>query len=391
MSDHRDELAMPWELAAATKREQRQGRLARLPAAIGDLETDWSIRVGEPFQPGGQTAWVAPVTRDGEDLVVKVLWRHPEAEHEADGLRIWDGDGAVVLHAVAEVDPMTIALLLERCRPGTTLQALPEAEQDPIVAGLLRRLWRQPGPGHRFHSLHSMCEQWAEEFEQETTEHPSRLDPGLCREGIELFRQLISTRNTRCCCAPTCMPATSLPPSGSHECSSTPNPTSATRPMTLSSTCSTATSVCTPSPIGCWPASLTCLNSTPSAYGPVSGARLATVRGQRSVNGSFDVQAGGGEYGYRAVRVGDRQSDFGAAEHVTLGAGLNQAHDDVAIGLPGLLAEYPQAQLVVDDAVHLGSVSRWRDEHPQAVAGELVAVEVLLHRHPRRRRTAARS
>ncbi len=72
---------------------------------------------------------------------------------------------------------MTIALLLERCWPGTTLQALPEAEQDLIVAGLLRRLWRQPAPGHGFHSLHSMCERWAEEFEQETAERPSRLDP----------------------------------------------------------------------------------------------------------------------------------------------------------------------------------------------------------------------
>jgi len=190
MSDHRGELAMPLELAAAAKREQRQGWLATLPDAIRDLETDWSIRVGEPFQPGGQTAWVAPVTRGVEDLVVKVLWRHPEAEHEADGLRIWDGDGAVVLHAAAEVDSMTIALLLERCRPGTTLKALPEAEQDLIVAGLLRRLWRQPAPGHGFHSLHSMCEQWAEEFEQETADRPSRLDPGMCREGIELFRQL---------------------------------------------------------------------------------------------------------------------------------------------------------------------------------------------------------
>jgi len=191
---------------------------------------------------------VAPVTRDGEDLVVTVLWRHPEAEHKADGLRIWDGDGVVVLHAVAEVDSMTIALLLERCRPGTTLQTVPEAEQDLIVAGLLRPLWRQPAPGHGFHSLHSMCEQWAEEFEQETAERPSRLDPGLCREGIDYSGSCRSTRNTRCCCAPTCMPATYLPPSGSHGCSSTPSPTSATPPMTLSSTCSTVTSACTPIP-----------------------------------------------------------------------------------------------------------------------------------------------
>jgi hypothetical protein len=53
MSDHRDELAIPLELAAAAKRAQRQGWLARLPAAIRDLQTDWSIRVGEPFQPRG--------------------------------------------------------------------------------------------------------------------------------------------------------------------------------------------------------------------------------------------------------------------------------------------------------------------------------------------------
>ncbi|MGI8751176.1 MAG: aminoglycoside phosphotransferase family protein [Acidimicrobiales bacterium] len=106
----------------------------------------WSIHVGEPFQPGGQTAWVAPATRHREDLVLKVLWRHPEAEHEADGLRIWDGDGAVRLHAATEVDVQTTALLLERCRPGTTLEARPELEQDLVVAGLLRRLWTQPLP-----------------------------------------------------------------------------------------------------------------------------------------------------------------------------------------------------------------------------------------------------
>ena len=30
----------------------------------------------------------------GFELVLKVTWRHPEAAHEADGLREWDGDGA---------------------------------------------------------------------------------------------------------------------------------------------------------------------------------------------------------------------------------------------------------------------------------------------------------
>jgi len=192
---------------------------------------------------------------------------------------------------------MTIALLLERCRPGTTLQALPEAEQDPIVAGLLRRLWRQPAPGHRFRSLSSVCERGPRSSSKRLLNTRAALTRACAGRGSNYSGSCRSTRNTRCCCAPTCMPATYLPPSGSHGCSSTPSPTSATPPMTLSSTCSTATSVCTPSPIGCWPASLTCLNSTPSPYavvvrslrpevnhlagtrrgGPVSGARLATA------------------------------------------------------------------------------------------------------------------
>jgi len=56
--------------------------------------------------------------------------------------------------------------------------------------------------------------------------------------------------------------------------------------------------------------------------------------------GGFDVQAGGGEHGYRAVRVGDQQFDLGAAEDDTFGAGLDQADDGVAVGLPGLLSDH---------------------------------------------------
>jgi len=156
---------------------------ATLPQTIGRLETAWSISVGQPFQPGGQTAWVAPATRNGEHLVLKVLLRHREAEHEADGLRAWDGDGAVRLRAEQEIDSQTIALLLERCRPGTTLKGRPEPEQDVVVAGLLRRLWRQPPPAHRFRSLRSMCELWADEFEHKTAAGGGCLDPALRERG----------------------------------------------------------------------------------------------------------------------------------------------------------------------------------------------------------------
>lgn len=182
-------MAIPSNLASAARAEGREDWLAELPATIAALAERWGLDVGEPFQPGGQTAWVAPVLQRGRMRVLKVLWRHPEAEYEADGLRAWDGEGAVRLFESEEVDDRTMALLLERCRPGTTLESLPEPERDVVVAGLLRRLWREPAAGHPFRSLQSMCDRWADLFEGKHV----TLDPGLAREGVALFRELPRT------------------------------------------------------------------------------------------------------------------------------------------------------------------------------------------------------
>jgi streptomycin 6-kinase len=72
---------------------------------------------------------------------------------------------------------------------------LPEPEQDLVVAGLLRRLWAQPHAAYPFRPLAQMCAVWAEEFEQEyaTAGEADRIDPGLARAGIALFRALPST------------------------------------------------------------------------------------------------------------------------------------------------------------------------------------------------------
>ena len=151
------------------------------------------MTVGAPFEPGGRTAWVAPArTSSGDDVVVKVAWRHPEADHEPDGLRVWDGDGAIRVHASDEFDD-TSALLVERCVPGTPLTLRSEPEQDTIIASLLQRLWRDPPPGHRFRPLQVMCDAWADEFEQKTATKPVDLDPGLTRDGIILLRTLPTT------------------------------------------------------------------------------------------------------------------------------------------------------------------------------------------------------
>lgn len=144
-----NELTVPAVLVAAAEREGRAGWLRTLPVTIRQLQVSWSVVVGEPFQPGSQTAWVAPARRGAADLVIKVLWRHPEAEHEADALGAWGGTGAVRVHAACEVSATTTALLSERCRSGTALSVLAEPEQDVVIAGLLRRLWIQAPVGHR--------------------------------------------------------------------------------------------------------------------------------------------------------------------------------------------------------------------------------------------------
>ena len=183
-------LGIPENLAKAIDRDGRQGWWATLPVIVTDLTNAWSLEVGEPFQPGGDTAWVAPARNSlGAELVLKLAWRHPESEHERDGLVAWGGDGMILLQESKQFEE-TNALLLERCRPGSPLRDRPEDEQDVVIAGLLRRLWIAPPKDHCFESLRVMCEQWAKRFEEVSVTVPPGLDRTMAAEGIALFREL---------------------------------------------------------------------------------------------------------------------------------------------------------------------------------------------------------
>ncbi len=190
-------LPMPENLVAGAEEAGRTEWLARLPDIVGRVATRWELEVGPPYQPGGQTAWVAPARRahgaGSDGLVLKVMWRHTEALHEAEALRAWDGAGAVRVFAAEALDDETDALLLEECRPGTTLSARPEPEQDTVVAGILRQLWVEPAPEAPFRPLQAMCDDWADDFEEEMAAGRCPLDPGVARAGIALYRGLPGT------------------------------------------------------------------------------------------------------------------------------------------------------------------------------------------------------
>ncbi|HXU25035.1 MAG TPA: aminoglycoside phosphotransferase family protein, partial [Tepidiformaceae bacterium] len=178
--------------------------LAELPARVEELSGRWGLELGEPFEPGGNCSWVAPGTDgSGREVVLKVAWRHTEALHEAEGLAAVGGRGAVEVYAFEHMAPShgrtlldgdvgdTTALLLERCRPGMELRQRPEREQHVVITGLLRSIWAvELSVGHPFRPLSIMADEWADAAEARLAADPSRLDAGLARDGLALFREL---------------------------------------------------------------------------------------------------------------------------------------------------------------------------------------------------------
>jgi streptomycin 6-kinase len=192
-------IRVPALLAAAVgedRHHQARARwLAALPEIAGSIAAEWELELGEPYEPGGQCAWIAPARHpEHERVVLKVEWRHPEAEHEADALRLWDGDGAICCLATRVLED-TIVLLLERCEPGRQLRlSRAEPEQDLVIASLLRRLWKhQPPEHHPFDPLQAMCGAWADSFERDYGTDAQGLDLGLARDAVTLLRELPGT------------------------------------------------------------------------------------------------------------------------------------------------------------------------------------------------------
>ncbi len=135
--------------------------LAALPDLVAECEARWRIEVGPVFEDGGGVSWVAPATRaDGGEAVLKLFIPDTENRHEAEGLRHYDGRGAVRL-----LDHADGMLLLERARPGTPLWDLADEDAaNTVVAGLLRLLWRWAPLDSPHRSLAAAAGEWAKEI-----------------------------------------------------------------------------------------------------------------------------------------------------------------------------------------------------------------------------------
>jgi len=183
-------LIIPERLATSCRKTpERRAWLALLPTSIRELQHKWALSLRAPFDGTEVScAWVAPaVCRDGTRAVFKIGMPHMEGEHEIQGLRFWAGNPTVRL---LEADEALNAMLLECCEPGTVLRHLPEPEQDVVMGGLLRRLWRRPAAPHPFRPLAAMTAHWANETIADSARWP---DAGLVQEGLRLFEELPRT------------------------------------------------------------------------------------------------------------------------------------------------------------------------------------------------------
>jgi streptomycin 6-kinase len=175
------------QLATSCRRTPERAKwLKRLPDTVATLERRWNLTPGTSFygEDPSCSYVAAVVTATGTPAVLKVGMPHMEAAHEVAGLRFWAGDPTV--HLLTS-DDETGAMLLERCRPGTTLRTLQEDEQDVVISGRLRQLWRLPPTPHPFRHLSAVTEYWSKETLAQAKQWP---EAGLVREGLRFFKEL---------------------------------------------------------------------------------------------------------------------------------------------------------------------------------------------------------
>ena len=150
-----------------------------LPELVRACADDWQLVLEEPVAT--PHSLVVPAG----DVVVKLnAPSHFEADHEADALAVWDGNGAARL---VERNDDRRALLIERCVPGTPLdETAPEAAD--VVSELLPRLQLDPGEGHPFPLLAEEADRWAEEVSRRYVEAGEPFERTLLEAAVDVFR-----------------------------------------------------------------------------------------------------------------------------------------------------------------------------------------------------------
>lgn len=181
-------MLIPKNIQWLKTKEGGQEWLDTIPDLLQACLERWDMTLDGPPMTGGNVSFIQPVLRDGESYILKIQWPHPECEHEAAALEAWRGIGAVKL---IEHDPVTHALLIERCKPGHYL-AHGKCDTIAVFVGMLPRLWvttRYP-----FNSLEDEATRWLKELREARKDHHHDYELDLIDQAIELGEALPSTQ-----------------------------------------------------------------------------------------------------------------------------------------------------------------------------------------------------
>ena len=153
--------------------------LAALPELAAGCAKAWSLTLEDAVDT--PHSFVVPA---GEVVLKLNAPGHFEADHEADALAAWNGDGAVRL--VARDDERR-ALLVERCLPGTRLWDA-RVDDVAVVEALLPRLLVEPAAGHPFRLAADEAARWAEDVPDRWEAAGRPFERQLLDYAVDVFR-----------------------------------------------------------------------------------------------------------------------------------------------------------------------------------------------------------
>jgi streptomycin 6-kinase len=163
--------------------------LERVPDLVEECVAEWGLTLGDPYVAGAAGYTVRAGLPDGTPAVLKLIYPHREAEHEAEALRVWDGEGAVRLLAY---DSERWAMLIERCEPGTLLATVDGDAALDVLIGLLPRLWQSVG--EPFRPLADEAAWWVEYMPTEWERAGRPFERRLLDEAIDLLETLSASQ-----------------------------------------------------------------------------------------------------------------------------------------------------------------------------------------------------
>jgi streptomycin 6-kinase len=136
--------------------------LEELPGLLDWCERTWRVKASQPFSALSYNYAAPGLTESGAEIVVKLGVPTRELLREMAALEAFGGRGAVRL---LECDPSRGAMLLERLRPGLSLDRSPEGQLTAArnAAGVLRELWRPAPVPHGW-----KVQDWISEMDRKT-------------------------------------------------------------------------------------------------------------------------------------------------------------------------------------------------------------------------------